>query len=175
MDTLTQRSQNNKAIEMGEDKQKSRWGKMDENYHASFPEARPKWNREEASTLNQSQICVLLVAQKVKHMPTMWETWIRFLGWEDPLEKEMATHPSIHAYKIPWANEPGGLQSIGSQRVGHDWGTSLHFTCNLAWQLVQYYILWFEVTREGTRPKCVLLQGRGRTNSSYKAQRGHWG
>ena len=53
-------------------------------------------------------------------MPTMRETWVRSLGWEDPLEKEMATHPSIHAYKIPWAKEPGGLQSTGSQRVGHD-------------------------------------------------------
>ena len=58
----------------------------------------------------------------------MRETWVQSLGWEDPLEKEMATHSSIHAWKIPWTKEPGGLQSIGSQRVGHDWVTSLHFT-----------------------------------------------
>ena len=50
----------------------------------------------------------------------MQETQVRSLGWEDPLEKEMATHFSIHAWKIPWIREPGGLQSMGSQRVGHD-------------------------------------------------------
>ena len=69
-----------------------------------------------------------LVAWMVKHLPTMWETWVRSLGWEDPLEKEMATHSSIHAWKIPRTEEPGGLQSMGSQRVGYDWATSLHFT-----------------------------------------------
>ena len=61
-----------------------------------------------------------LVAQRVKRLPTMQETWVRSLGREDPLEKEMATHSSIHAWKIPWTEEPGGLQSMGSQRVGHD-------------------------------------------------------
>ena len=61
-----------------------------------------------------------LVAQMVKHLPTMQETWVRSLGQEYPLEKEMATHSSIHAWKIPWTEEPGGLQSMGSQRVGHD-------------------------------------------------------
>ena len=61
-----------------------------------------------------------LVAQTVKRLPTMWETWVRSLGREDPLEKEMATHSNIHAWKIPWTKEPGGLQSLGSQRVGHD-------------------------------------------------------
>ena len=55
----------------------------------------------------------------------MWETWVRSLGWEDPLEKEMATHSSILAWKIPWTEEPGGLQSTGLQRVRHDWATSL--------------------------------------------------
>ena len=49
-----------------------------------------------------------------------WETWVRSLGWEDPLEKEMATHSSILAWEIPRTEEPGGLQSMGSQRVGHD-------------------------------------------------------
>ena len=46
--------------------------------------------------------------------------WVRFLGWEDPLEKEVATHSSILAWSIPWTEEPGGLQSMGPQRVGHD-------------------------------------------------------
>ena len=61
-----------------------------------------------------------LVAQMVKHLPTMRETWVRSLGWEDPLEKEMATHSHILAWKIPWTEDPGRLQSMGSQRVGHD-------------------------------------------------------
>ena len=56
----------------------------------------------------------------VKHLPAMRETQVRSLGQEDPLEKEMATHPSILAWKIPWMEEPGGLQSMGTQRVGHD-------------------------------------------------------
>ena len=66
-----------------------------------------------------------LVAQTVKHLSTMWETWVRSLGWEDPLEKEMAIHSRIIAWKIPWTERPGRLQSMGSQRVGHDWVTSL--------------------------------------------------
>ena len=61
-----------------------------------------------------------LVAQMVKHLPTMQETRAQSLGWEDPLEKEMAIHSSILAWKIPWMEEPGRLQSMGSQRVGHD-------------------------------------------------------
>ena len=61
-----------------------------------------------------------MVAQTVKHLLTMQETWDRSLGWEDPLEKEMATHSSILAWKIPWMEEPGRLQSMGLQGVGHD-------------------------------------------------------
>ena len=60
-----------------------------------------------------------LVAQMVKHLPTMWEAWVRSLGW-DPLEKEMATHSSILAWKVSWTEEHGGLQSMGSQRVRHN-------------------------------------------------------
>ena len=70
-----------------------------------------------------------LVAQTVKRLSTMRETWVQALGWEDPLEKEMTIHSSTIAWKIPWTEEPGRLQSIGSQRVGHDWATSLHFFC----------------------------------------------
>ena len=58
-----------------------------------------------------------LVAQTVKRLPAMWETWVQSLGREDPLEKEMATHSSTLAWKIPWVEEPGRLQSMGSQRV----------------------------------------------------------
>ena len=60
------------------------------------------------------------MAQRVERLPAMWETWVQSLGQEDPLEKEMATHSSILAWKIPWREEPGGLQSMGPQRVGHD-------------------------------------------------------
>ena len=65
-----------------------------------------------------------LVAQRLKCLPGMWETWVWSLGQEDPLEKEMATHSSALAWRIPWREEPGTLQSMGSQRVGHDWATS---------------------------------------------------
>ena len=61
-----------------------------------------------------------LVGQRVKRLPAMRETCIRFLGWEDPLEKEMATHSSTLVWKIPWTEKPGRLQSMGWQRVGHD-------------------------------------------------------
>ena len=61
-----------------------------------------------------------LVAQRLKRPPAMRETWVRSLGREDPLEKEMATHSSTIAWEIPWTEEPGGLQSTGSQRVGHN-------------------------------------------------------
>ena len=58
-----------------------------------------------------------LVAQMVKNLPVMQETWVPSLGGEDPLEKEMAAHSSIFAWEVPWTEEPGGLQSMGSQRV----------------------------------------------------------
>ena len=61
-----------------------------------------------------------LVAQTVKHLPTMRETWVQSLGREDLLEKEIAIHSSILAWKIPWTEEPGRLQSMESRRVGHD-------------------------------------------------------
>ena len=80
-------------------------------------------------------LCASLVAQRLKYLPAMQETWVWSLIWEDPLEKEMATHSSILAWRIPWTEEPGGLQSTGSRRVGHDWATSLSlFTfplCNI--------------------------------------------
>ena len=60
------------------------------------------------------------VAQRLKHLPGIQETWVRSLGREDPLEKEIATHSSTLAWKIPWREEPGRLQSMGSQRVGND-------------------------------------------------------
>ena len=70
--------------------------------------------------MNDPLILASLVAQRVKCLPAMWETWVRSLGWEDPLEKEMATHSSTLAWKIPWMEEPSRLQSMGLQRVRHD-------------------------------------------------------
>ena len=72
-----------------------------------------------------SSVWASLVAQRVKRLPAMQETWVQYLGQEDPLEKETATHSSTLAWKIPWTEKPGGLQSMEFQRVGHDWATSL--------------------------------------------------
>ena len=69
-----------------------------------------------------------LVAQMVKRLPAMWETQVRSLGWEDPLEKEMATHSSTLAWRIPWTEEPGRLWSMGSQRVRHDFTFTFHYS-----------------------------------------------
>ena len=77
--------------------------------------------------LSARNLWASLVAQMVKRLPAVWETWVQPLGCEDPLEKEMATHSSTLAWKIPWTKEPGRPQSTGSQRVGHDWATWLHF------------------------------------------------
>ena len=66
-----------------------------------------------------------LVAQRLKHLPAVQETYVQSLGQEDPLEKEMPIHPSILAWKIPWTEEPSGLQSTWSQRVRQDWAISL--------------------------------------------------
>ena len=64
------------------------------------------------------------MAQMVKNLPAVRETWVHSLGWEDPLEEEMATHSSIQAWRIPWTEEPGGLQSMGSHRVRHNRATN---------------------------------------------------
>ena len=88
-----------------------------------------------------------LVAQTVKRLPTMWETRVRSLGQEDPLEKEMATYSSILAWKIPWTEELGWLLSMGSQRVGHDWATSLSlslFSIYNHFSIINFNILFQE-------------------------------
>ena len=83
-----------------------------------------------------------LVAQMVKRLSTMWETWVRSLGREDSLEKEMAIHFSTIAWKIPWTEEPGRLQSMGLQRVGHDWAI---FTASLCGERISHFLQapWF--------------------------------
>ena len=93
--------------------------------------------RDQTCVSNVSCICgwvgTSLVAQTVKRLPTMQETRVRSLGWKDLLEKEMETHSSTLAWKIPWTEEPGRLQSMGSQRVGHDWATSM--SMSISWLL----------------------------------------
>ena len=96
-----------------------------------------------------------IVSQMVESLPARWETWVRSLGWEDSLEKEMATHSIILAWKILWMKEPSRLQSIGSQRVGHNWATSLSLFfilfCRcliIQWMFVGYYRsgpLWWDM------------------------------
>ena len=71
----------------------------------------------------ENKFMASLVAQLVKNLPAMPETWIWSLGWEDPLEKRTAIHSSILTWRIPWTEEPGRLQSMGSQKVEHDWAT----------------------------------------------------
>ena len=71
------------------------------------------------------------LAQRLKRLPGMQETWVWSLGREDPLEKEMAIHSSTLAWRMPWREEPGRLQSMGSQRVGHDWVSSLSLSESL--------------------------------------------
>ena len=83
---------------------------------------------------SQAYLTVSLVAQLVKNLPAVWETWVRFLGWEDPPEKEMAPHSSTLAWKIPWMEEPGRLQTIGSRRVRHDRATSLSLFPFMHWR-----------------------------------------
>ena len=84
-----------------------------------------------------------LVAQTVKNLPVMQETWVRLLGQKDPLENGMATNSSILAWRIPWTEEPGGLQSMGSHRVGHDWTINTH-------SLLGSYIVKTQVLSRGS-------------------------
>ena len=82
-----------------------------------------------------------LVAQRLKRLPGMWETGVWSRGREDPLEKELATHSSTLAWRIPWREEPGKLQSMGLQRVGHNWATSLSLSLPKCWISVRSFQL----------------------------------
>ena len=120
------------------------------------------WRREQ---LSLQYSWASLVTQKVKNPPAMWETWVRSLGWEDPLEKGMATHSTSLAWTIPWTEEPGGLQCMGLHRVGQATFTYMA----KAWALVQPWEQWgsddsvvwpqwlFQFWTE--LPKVLLLQG----------------
>ena len=80
----------------------------------------PRQELELTDSLQFQQLWASLVTQMLMNLPAMQETWVHSLGWEDPQEEGMAIHPSVLAWRIPWTEEPGGLQSMGSQRVRHD-------------------------------------------------------
>ena len=125
------------------------------------------------------------MAQLVKNPTAMRETWVQSLGQEDPLEKGMATHSSIRAWRIPWTEEPGRLQSKGSQRVRHDWATWLSLlllwkSIRTSWKFkvnrnlcppgrrVQVYFLG---TRKSRISRCKKTRPRGGWNSNCKGGR----
>ena len=92
----------------------------------------------------------------VKSMPAVWETWVQSLAWEDPLEKEMATRSTILAWKIPWLDEPGRLQSMGSQRVGHHWATSLSLSMGFFQaRILEWVVIPFSRGSFPPRDQCV--------------------
>ena len=92
--------------------------------------------------LNPSSLTVwsvpwaFLVVEMVKNLPAIQENWVQSLGWDDPLEKGMANHSSVLAWRTPWTEEPGGLQSMGSQRVGHNSATNTSFLIMLYHQCI---------------------------------------
>ena len=106
------------------------------------------------------ELCFLsglfLVAQRVKNLPAIQETWGQFLGQEDSLEKGMATHSSILAWRIPWTEEPGGLQYMGSQRVRHDWVTNIFVYQSIIKQ--NNSLLFFQLCKYISRHKSEELQ-----------------
>ena len=94
------------------------------------------------------------MAQTVKRLSTMWETWVRALSWEDPLEKEMAIHPSTIAWKIPWTEEPGRLQSMGSQSR-----TRLSdFIVNIYLYIFIIFPLWDKINKKNKYTFCFLME-----------------
>ena len=112
---------------------------------------------------NISFLRTSLVAQRLKRLPAMQETWVRSLGRKDPLEKEMATHSSTLAWRIPWMEEPGVLQSTGLQRVGHDWATSLSFT--FTWKAPLFGLF---PCRPGRSFVCLHLESTFSWNVGYE-------
>ena len=108
-----------------------------------------------------------LVAQTVNNLPAMQETWVRSLSEEDPSEEEIATHSSILGWRIPWTEEPGGLQSVGLQRVGHDWVTDT-VTATL---LLEVGLGNVEFWRSAPPPVCISTLSPMVTPSGFSAQR----
>ena len=104
----------------------------------------------------------------------MWETQVRALGWEDPLEEEMAIHSSTIAWKIPWTEGPGGLQSMGSQRVGHDWTTSCSHSSTLYLYPVPTLRSYLHIVDSACNFKPVSSSSRPYTNSAFPTAYPQW-
>ena len=113
------------------------------------------------------------VAQMVKRLPTMRETGVQSLGQEDLLEKEMATHSSILAWKIPWMEEPDRLQSMGSQRIGHDWATS-HRSLIERWNLILNVTQVSLVVQLVKNPPVMRVQSLSREDHLEKEMTTHF-
>ena len=122
-----------------------------------------------------------MVAQRVKHLPIIRETRVQSLGWDDLLEKEMATHFSVLAWKTPWTEEPGRLQSMGSQRVGHNWATSLSlsfmgFVKNVGVSRGRIEWGWLEITLSwvvSTFMVTILSTSMDKTKFFYSKAKNH--
>ena len=102
-----------------------------------FPPCSFPWGQTMIRVWLMPRLLSSLLAQTVKCLSAVWETWVWSLGWEKSLEEEMATHSRTLAWKVPWMGEPGRLQSKGSQRVRQDWATSLSLRASLIAQLVK--------------------------------------
>ena len=92
------------------------------------------------------------MVQTVKNLPAVWETWVQSLGQEDPLEKRMATHSSTLAWGIPWTGESAGLESMGSQRIRHNWVTNTFTTLTISLGIGQEmgkmpFIFWYNIIK----------------------------
>ena len=101
-------------------------------------------------TIFKDYIWASLVAQMVKTLPTMWEIPVQILSQEDPREKRMATHSNILAWRIPWTEEPGGLQSMGLQRIRHDWATYTHththsHSIYSYYKILHIFSMWYNI------------------------------
>ena len=96
------------------------------------------------------------MTQTIKNLPAMLETWVGSLDWGDPLEEGMTAHSIILAWRIPWTEESGGQQSMGSQRVGHDWATNFTFFCNSR-SLTLFYDLVFNIHKPKTLSRKMIL------------------
>ena len=106
-------------------------------------------------------LIISLVPQMVKNLPVVWETQVWSLSWEESLEKEMATHSTILAWRISWTEEPGGLQSVGSQRIGHDWATNTFNLLVLIFCIARFKS-WFFFVPQGWRE-----ERNGKTRSGW--------
>ena len=113
-----------------------------------------QWPENEFANMSVDFYGASLVAQMVKNMPALRETWVPSLGWEDPLEKGMATRSSILTWRIPWTKEPGGLQFMGSHRVEHDWMTN---TFIIIMELFWFVLLQITNSKENTMFSFIIL------------------